>query len=129
MILFWDSDVSDVDETLLSAAEIAIVRAAYETDVRYVVGEALKGGAYVALSGPALLLKLNKTAMIDAYTAINRRICAEYSIEYIDVRTPLLASYDAGVDPTRDGEHFNNVGTTIVGDLFVHQLYDWWSRP
>lgn len=129
VILFWDSDVSDIDESGLTESEVYALRSTYETNVRYVVENLLDAGAYVALAGPGVLKRNlgfeHKSQMLNAYRDINIAVCLSYGIEYIDVRSALWKSIDRGVDPTRDGEHLNDLGVTIVAKLFAEAIHQW----
>lgn len=131
VILFWDSDNSDVDESILTEAQVYALRSTYETNVRYVVENLLDAGAYVTLAGPGVLKRTlgfeHKYQMLNAYRDINIAVCLSYGIEYIDVRSALLRVIEKGVDPTRDGEHLNDVGVTIVAKLFAEAIHLWKS--
>jgi lysophospholipase L1-like esterase len=137
VVLYWDSDVSDVDETALNASERQTLRAAYEVDLRTVCSRIQASGAYVAMSGPTLIgerprRRNPKDAELDAYRAINRRIASSLKIPYIDTRRALFARRPAGTPLdvargllTEDGEHLNARGVFVVESLFVEALDGW----
>jgi hypothetical protein len=104
VILFWDSDVSNVDESTMSETEVQQLREDYLEDVSYVIENIKDTGALLALAGPALLgesgKKLkgykkqyeNNQIMLDAYTLMNQQISRVHNIPYINVRFPFLNS-------------------------------------
>jgi hypothetical protein len=55
IVIYFDSDVSDVDDVRMTAGARAAVRAAYEQDLRAVLARSMSTGAWVCLSGPTLL--------------------------------------------------------------------------
>jgi hypothetical protein len=68
--------------------------------------------------------------MLNDYRDINKKICANYNITYIDVRGALLSAipswwvWSMGY-VTIDGEHLNSQGVEIVSQLFANVIDDW----
>lgn len=57
VILYWDSDVSDVDESKLSADEVDDLRSKYREDLSYILQELVLNVTNVAVAGPGILGK------------------------------------------------------------------------
>ena len=55
VILYWDSDVSDVDESKMSVTEVEDLRLKYRTDLSYILTELVRNITYVAVAGPGIL--------------------------------------------------------------------------
>jgi lysophospholipase L1-like esterase len=141
VVLYWDSDVSDVDERKMTRDEVGKVRAAYEADLRVVIHRLVASGAHVVMSGPTLIgerprRRNEKDGQLDAYRGINRRVASSLKIEYIDTRQAFFAGRPAGapldVDHgllTEDGEHLNDLGAVVVQSLFVRAIDAWLRKP
>jgi lysophospholipase L1-like esterase len=141
VVLYWDSDVSDVDEHSMARDEVLKVRAAYEADLRAVVGRLVASGAHVLMSGPTLIgerprRRNEKDGQLDAYRRINRRVASSLKIEYLDTRRAFFAMRPAGAPPdvdrgllTEDGEHLNDRGVEVARSLFVRAIDAWLSTP
>lgn len=137
-IIFWDSDVSNIDETGLKNSQVNTLRSNYQTSIKTLVSKVKALGSNVAIAGPGVLgvngiyIGVNKTSMLDAYAALNLKVAKSLKVPYIDIRTPLLKAIASGQDPTEDGEHLNSLGIQICGDLFIAQLkrwdQDWFSK-
>eukprot|EP01041_Mallomonas_annulata_P008160 gene8160-16776_t len=126
VILFWDSDISDIDESDMSEEEISVLRYKYNGIVRDVIQQVLNAGAYMAISGPEVLGDTQKTSMLNAYRDINIAIANSFDMEYIDMRTAFLNEINAGYSPTEgDGEHPNNHGSAVIAKLFVEAQHKW----
>jgi len=76
VILYWDSDVSNINESTMSNEAITELRANYSDDVFRLCREILSTGALLALAGPGVLGEaaiglpdrfFNKSTMLDAY--------------------------------------------------------------
>jgi len=140
VVLYWDSDVSDVDEHNMAPDEVRKVRADYEKDLRSVLGRLAGSGTHVVMSGPTLIgekprRRNEKDPQLDAYRAINRRVAASLRIEYVDTRQAFFArrplNSPATVDRgllTEDGEHLNEHGVALARSLFVRALDIWVRR-
>ncbi len=137
VVLYFDSDVSNVDDVRMSESERRAVRAAYERDLRDVLTRLVAAGVRVFLSGPTVIGErprgLNgKDPQLDAYRRMNRRIASSLKVAYIDTRRLFFAKRPAGASPTldrglltEDGEHLNQHGADVAGDLFVRSLDAW----
>jgi hypothetical protein len=55
VILYWDSDVSDVDESKMTLSEVDDLRLKYRTDLSYILSELARNITYVAVAGPGIL--------------------------------------------------------------------------
>jgi lysophospholipase L1-like esterase len=139
VVLFFDSDVSDVNDLRMSPPDRQRHRAAYERDLRDVISRSIAAGARVFLSGPTLIGERPRGAnakdpQLDAYRNINRRVASSLKVTYIDTRKAFFAQrpsdaparLDRGI-LTEDGEHLNGRGATVAGDLFVRSLDRWLS--
>jgi hypothetical protein len=123
-ILFWDSDVSNVNESALSKP-----RTQYYNNVALLGTKVLDAGSHFAISGPGVLgvdgvfEGMNKTQMLDDYVSINRKVAQHLKVPYINARSHLLKSIAHGNIPTRDdGEHLDDLSVQIMGDLFIGQF-------
>jgi lysophospholipase L1-like esterase len=140
VVLYWDSDVSDVNETGMKPDEVRMLRTAYETDLRAVVSRLTDSGTYVVMSGPTLIgeqphHRNKKDAQLDAYRAMNRRVASSLKIDYVDTRRAFFAGRPSGTPAdvargllTQDGEHLNTRGVRIVESLFIRALDRWLRR-
>jgi lysophospholipase L1-like esterase len=140
VVLYWDSDVSDVDESAMKPGQIQQVRAAYERDVRTVLQRLLSSGAHVIVSGPTLIGERrhpgnDKDRQLDHYRDLNRRLAANERLQYVDTRRAFQAARPdgapAGTDHgllTEDGEHLNAAGAKLAGSLFIGVLESWLQR-
>jgi hypothetical protein len=139
VILFYDSDVSNYDETTMTPTQVTSLRQSYEENLVAII-HSIKPYAKLAVASPALLsdgnytrmianFGANKTQMLNDYASINQRICADTGIEYIDIRGAYLDSLHRGYDPAEveDGEHPNALGQDIAGRLFASVLDTWWK--
>jgi lysophospholipase L1-like esterase len=137
IVLYFDSDVSDVDERPMSKAERQATRAAYERTLRDVLSRSRASGARVFLSGPTVLGERPRgrnprDAQLDAYRRINRRVARSLSVTYIDMRRAFLAGRPPGAPAdadrgllTEDGEHHNAMGAQVAGAQFLAALDAW----
>jgi len=141
VVLYWDSDVSDVDERKMTRDDVQTIRAAYEADLRAVIGRLVESGAHVVMSGPTLIgerprHRNAKDGQLDAYRRINQRVASRLAIEYVDTRQAFFARRPAGAPPdvdrgllTEDGEHLNDVGVEVAQSLFVSAIDTWLRQP
>jgi lysophospholipase L1-like esterase len=137
VVLYWDSDVSDVDEAAMKPHEVRRVRAAYEHDVQLVLQRLVASGAYVIMSGPTLIGERPhpgnpKDRQLDHYRDINRSLAGKASIQYIDTRRTFQGARPAGSPRdadrgllTEDGEHLNASGARLAASLFGRALRAW----
>jgi lysophospholipase L1-like esterase len=140
VIVFYDTDVSDFDDMSLSDEERSYVRGNYTYELTELLSDIQSAGVRVALSGPGLLsdgnyermisvFGSNKTQMLEDYRLMNKQVCRQLGVTYIDVREAWLASLARGVDPTiaYDGEHPNKEGMRIAAEMFNEVLDGWWG--
>lgn len=140
VILYWDSDISDIDESILSNDEISALRSFFYQNVTMTCEMILKFKANISLAvaGPSVLgeggllpLKYqNKISMLNDYRNINQRVCSELGIPYIDMRSGFLndignSYYYFKYFHTVDGEHPNDRGTLVESSLFASQINFW----
>jgi lysophospholipase L1-like esterase len=135
VVLYWDSDVSDVNEADLTPGQVAQVRAAYESDLAQVLGTLVGAGAYVIVTGPTLIGEKPhgqnpKDAQLDAYAALNRKVAAGFGARYLDSRRAFLhheALAKAG-PLTEDGEHLSAAGVGLLAEELLKALRHWLHR-
>jgi lysophospholipase L1-like esterase len=140
VVLYWDSDVSDVDESRITPEERKRVRAAYERDVSTVLQRLVSSGAHVVMSGPTLIgerphPRNAKDRQLDHYRDLNGRLAAAAGVSYIDTRRAFQAARPIGSPAmadhgllTEDGEHLNAAGARLAGTLFIRGLDSWLRR-
>ena len=130
LILQWDSDVSDIDESVMTTTQIIHLRQSYEHTLKSTIQRihATNHTDIIAISGPGVLgeqgimtLFLSgrfrgKESMLNDYRDINKRVAAMYNIPYIDIRSafqnviPYWFWIYGRWYVTTDGEHFNGKG-------------------
>lgn len=139
VIILWDSDLCEDIETLGKEE----VKQQFEANVRQVLNQIKERVPLVALSGPAILGEPGslfnvkryegKDPFLDLYRDINRRVCSELEVPYIDIRD----AYQKAIPfywpfqrwyLTTDGEHPNETGTQIEADLFAPVINQWLSH-
>ncbi len=135
VVLYWDSDVSDVDEGRLSPTQLAAVRSAYERNLSDVLRALVVARAHVIMTGPTLIGEKRrgqnpKDAQLDAYAALNRRIAADIGVPYLDSRHAFFARETAATDGplTEDGEHLSAAGVRLLAHEVVRALHHWLHR-
>lgn len=138
VFLFWDSDVSATPITTLNTAKF---QKEYTRNVSQLI-LILKNVSYVLVSGPGLLSEgpmfrpgrfRHREPVAEKYVEINRKICNDLNVTYIDMRTPFRESiplfwlfYRWYV--TADGEHGNSRGSVIVANELVAAMADWMAK-
>lgn len=126
VFLFWDSDVSDINEDNVPYFGPIYLRYRYSVALRYVVQALLSQNVYLAVSGPGLLPQPSKTNMLESYKAINIQVCNEFGVDYIDLRSRFLdAEANNNSTVTVDGEHLNDNGVSIVAEEFSKYILKW----
>lgn len=55
IILYWDSDVSDVDESKMTSDEVDELRDKYKEDLSYLLSQLVPNITFVAVAGPGIL--------------------------------------------------------------------------
>jgi hypothetical protein len=146
LLMLWDTDCSDVDESDMSAEEVAGVRAAFVSDLRYVINATLSAGTmYMAVGSPSLLGEggwlgdtlleskfKNKQGMLDEYRNITRAVCQDMGVRYMDIRHAMRAAKPFFwplnmFSVTIDGEHPSNLGARVLAQQFSKALKEWLS--
>lgn len=139
VILFWDSDCSNVNESALTPAEVVALRANYTSNLVSTIKTVLTYGAKMAVAGPELLGEgpvglpsrfANKTQMLDDYRDMTRSAALSLGVPYIDMRQAFLNALPAWWFPyccrvTKDGEHPNDLGTDIEATAFSQVVNIW----
>lgn len=132
VVLYWDSDVSDVDETKLSPDQLAAVRAAYEGNLADVLQALAGAGAHVIVTGPTLIGEKQhgrnpKDAQLDAYAALNKRLATGSGAHYLDSRRAFFEHESAAVGGplTEDGEHLSAAGVDLLAHEVLRALHHW----
>jgi hypothetical protein len=122
VILFWDSDCSDVNEDEMDSEGVKDTRAAYYSGVVATINQLTQTGAFVAIASPGVLgegAKLfapkqqrfqNKEEMLDDYSEMNKQVANVFDIPFIDIRAAFMAYVPAyqlcySLCVTTDGEH------------------------
>lgn len=137
VILFWDSDVSNYDESTMTDEDVKELRYNYTLNLISVTQEILSSGSLLAISGPEVLgegINEIKSSMLNDYREINKQVAADYKLPYIDMRQAFLDDCPDdwsiyGHYDTEDGEHPNDRGTDIEADLFAKQSNEWLAGP
>lgn len=137
VVLYWDSDVSDVDESRLSEAAVSARRSDYQRTLADVLQRLVATGAHVIVSGPTLIGEAPrgqnpKDRMLDDYRRINRAVARSFNAAYVDTRRAFLTRLtrqppgNGGAKLlTEDGEHLNDAGAAEVQQQFVAALDSW----
>jgi hypothetical protein len=129
VVLLWDSDVTDVDESKLNANEIATLREHYIRNLRYTINAVLSRDIHIIVTGPGLMLCCpDKDNMLNDYLTMNKNITTELGVDYIDLRQLLLSSVEKGVIPVEgsDRDHMNKDGLYIAAQAFSKNLDSYW---
>ena len=148
VILYWDSDCSDIDEYHLHPSEKKALREKYRANLLKVGLKILAQGSLLAIAGPGLLGEgprnldsyfykqgqsnyYNKLGMLNDYRVINEDVALQLKgVPYIDIRKAFLDAlpanwlYNSGCI-TADGEHPNNFGAIIEANLFSYIINQW----
>lgn len=125
VFLLWDSDAADIDESLLSQGEVKSLRARYARTLHFVLKQLTRTEAQVVVSGPVLYGKEGKTKALNDYRDINRKMCKDISVEYVDLRSIFLQREAEGMQTTSDGEHFNAAGAEILANQIAKLISRW----
>jgi lysophospholipase L1-like esterase len=126
VVLYWDSDATDVEDAGAAPARTAALRGAYERDLDAVLGALRARTSHVVVAGPTLLGERprgrnEKDRVLDAYAAINHRLAHEHQATWVDTRHAAfewLRRHGEGKTGSRrlteDGEHLNDAGARLV---------------
>lgn len=147
VLLFWDTDVSDYDESSMTSEEVTEKRSKYLEDLTYVINVVKSAGvSYIAMSGPNLLGEatiftfllppyiVGKKKMLNEYVEINRNASKSLSVDYINMRQAFLQHLPSSwflplYYLTYDGEHPNERGAGIIALEFAYQIAQWINVP
>ena len=143
VILFWDSDCSNIDESKLTPQQVVQLRANYSANLLATERLILAATPRLAVAGPELLGEgpiglpdrfANKTQMLDDYRVLTQNATDAVGVPYIDMRAAFMAEipdwwfiYAGWV--TIDGEHPNARGTQIEAELFATTVNGWLREP
>lgn len=132
VVLYWDSDVSDVDEGKLAPTQREAVRATYESNLADVLHALTAAGAHVIVTGPTLIGEKQrgqnpKDAQLDAYAALNRHVAERSGARYVDTRRAFFAHEDGQIRGplTEDGEHLSAAGVQLLAHEVLRALHHW----
>jgi len=147
IVLFWDSDVSNYEESLMTIEEIKVHRENYRNMLGKVLDRLKEHSEYVLVTGPTLYGELTrgtnaKDGMVEDYLSMNVNATLIRGIEYLDSRSVLMDALPVGwglqndtdfvvVDGlgggyfSIDGEHLNLRGSQIVARLISERLINW----
>ncbi len=135
VVLYWDSDVSDVDEGRLAPAQFATVRAAYESNLSDVLRALVGARTHVIMTGPTLIGEKKhgqnpKDAQLDAYEALNRRVAVSFGVGYLDTRRAFFDHEAPAIRGplTEDGEHLSAAGVRLLAHEVLKALHHWLHR-
>lgn len=134
VIIYFDSDASDVDESLYN---VDALRRRYIWNLTEVVKAITEKVPYVALGGPTLYGEYMPRGSnpddrkFDEYCAINRKICKRYNVTYLETRNLFFSNLPQDWSEiegylTQDGEHHNAAGAKLIEDLFFDQIQNKW---
>jgi lysophospholipase L1-like esterase len=143
VVLYWDSDAVDVVEDHMSHRQIRARHAAYEETLHGVLQTLKDTGAYLVVAGPTLDGEGRRGQnpldhQLDAYEAINRHVCAELGVDFVDTRHAAFRWLSRHPPPvggnrlqlTEDGEHLSAAGSELVAEEIARALAPWAaSRP
>jgi len=133
VIMYWDSDATDVDET----GHVNEIRAAYTANLYDVLSTFKQQVKYFAFGGPSLFGEKphgmnRRDDILDDYASINRKAAQDLNITYLETRAlfwshlPKDWNQDKGF-LTLDGEHHNAAGAQLIVDLFSDLITNWLS--
>lgn len=141
VILYWDSDVSNIDEAMLTQQQVNDLHRNYRANLTWFINTTINYPSveFMTVGGPELLgegklclpmTKHSKTEMLQSYLAMNQNITAMMNVSYMDVRQQFLNNlpwyWPLGYYfLTVDGEHPNYRGAHIIAKMFADQLRPW----
>lgn len=137
VLLLWDSDVSDTSFEDLSEEDFDIVKITYVNFLRDIISTLRENNIrYIAVSGPILFGEgtwfarkqfANKDSYLQQYIEMNRAVCEEMKVKYIDLHKKFIKKLPWYWFPSRyyltvDGEHPNRTGTKLIAKAFAKVL-------
>lgn len=128
-IIFFDSDISDMGEEILSSTtNFETAKLTYSQNLASLVSSIKERGHDVVICSPGLLYDPRKSSILDEYSHINMEVAKQHGIRFLDIRSVFLDMLDKGIDPTVDGEHLNEHGCEAAATLFANAIDDWIER-
>ena len=134
IIVYWDSD-SETEDIDWSDNKREKFRDEYKTRLSNLISYLKINIRHVALAGPGLDGEDKEDSngrqfIIESYRTINKVICSNYNIKYIDIRLELLNNlpYNNNREKgylTTDGKHLNKNGIKVVANKFIKVLDNW----
>jgi hypothetical protein len=140
VLLLWDSDVSDTAFENFSGEELETMDLAYINLLRDILSTFQEHNIkHIAVSGPILLgegtwfvrKKLARNgAYINHFIEMNRAVCEEMKVKYIDLHNKFEKKLPWYWFPSRyyltvDGEHPNRKGTKLIAKVFAKVVNGW----
>ena len=144
LIVLSDSDVTNVDWATVNATYQAELKRSYASGMKEIITQARRDKVHIAWCSPGSILtegkgwfapdtqrfrSTNKDKLVE-YRDVVQATTAALQVPFIDLRVPFLGSvfpyrlvYRGCV--TRDGEHANAHGTTIMARLFAEVMHGW----
>mmetsp|Transcript_12874 Transcript_12874/g.17554 ORF Transcript_12874/g.17554 Transcript_12874/m.17554 type:complete len:165 (+) Transcript_12874:168-662(+) len=139
ILVVWDSDASDVDESELSEDEVLNLRHNFAINLKDVIYMLQKYTSYIAIGGPVILgegescpHRLKKLETIEYYKAVTQNITLSNGIDYMDLRKAFLSAIPNTWQScegllTSDGEHPNEKGTQLEASILAEQINKWFK--
>jgi len=144
VILFWDSDVSDVDISALSQNQLNSFKAEYSEQLELFIKSTNSSGvSVIGISGPSILGESwfglpsawwNKKYWIDEFIQLTSDKAKSHGIPYVDMKQQFLNAVNAAGRITYcgyltfDGEHPIGSGTKIMAAQFATLIKAWIAK-
>lgn len=143
VLLFWDSDCSDIDEYSMTPEQKTELRAAYMLHVQQTIEIIREFTMYVSIAGPELLGEgpqsdpsfscghwEHKTEMLEDYRNMTHTVANTAGVRYMDMRGAFLSKLPSNWMScsgalTVDGEHPNDAGADLEASIFAEVLNEW----
>lgn len=129
VVLYWDSDAADVEDSEESPERAAELRVDYERHLAAVLDLLRSATPHVIVAGPTLYGERPrgqnpKDRVLDSYAEINRRISHLHRATWVDTRRAAFTALerDPALRLTEDGEHLSAEGTMLLGDELAAAL-------
>jgi len=136
VIVYFDSDAANVNESLFNVTDL---RSRYIWNLTQVASALTKEIPRVAHGGPTLCCEVTPRGSnvddqkFDEYCDINRRICEDFNMTYLDTRSLFFSHLPSNWNKkcgylTLDGEHHNQRGAAVVEDMFYDLIVNKWGE-
>lgn len=144
VIMYGDSDVSDVNEDFMTLDEVMATRNDYVSNLRRFIEyiQNTSSTSIIGIGGPVILGEgsfglpiqwWGKSKMLEDYHAIKKDIVTSYNVQYIDIRQLFLDALATATSNTLlycgyltfDGEHENARGTSIIATALADAIKRW----